>query len=114
VDASILNRLDGVNLMPAILQDGEYLNQRPLFWRFWHQSAVRLGNMKLLRLTSGEEYLFDLSNPEFATFNLIDADPTLADALRTRLNDWEATLALPNLTNPVGLQENEFFDFYIR
>ncbi len=114
VDASILSRLDGVDLMPAIHQDGEYLNQRPLFWRFWHQSAIRLGNMKLLRLTSGEEYLFDLSNPEFATFNLIDADPTLADALRTRLNDWEATLALPNLTNPVGLQENEFFDFYIR
>ena len=99
VNDSILATLDGTDLMPAILGDGSYLQDRPLFWRFTGESAVRLGDWKLLRTSPIDSYLFDLSMPELADNNVAALHPEIASYLENLLDNWESALPEPGDVN---------------
>jgi arylsulfatase A-like enzyme len=105
--------LDGENLMPYLNGTSFGLNNRPLYWRFWNQAAIRQGPWKYL-IAGDREYLFDLSN-NHEHENLIDAQPTRAGALRQALSDWTDTLHTPGLPEaaPLFWLEEGWYDHHI-
>lgn len=113
LDASALATMDGLDLRPVLTGgDSSYLAERPLFWRFWGQSAVRMGDWKYLR-AGDREFLFDLSVQGEVGPNLIDDNPAMAAALRARLDGWAAELATPGV--PVAwrnAKEQSFYDYF--
>ena len=66
--------------------------ERPLFWRFWSQAAMRKGNWKYLYLSDGREWLFDLASKEHEKVNRIAEHPELAQGLKTELENWTKTV----------------------
>ncbi|MBN2718536.1 MAG: sulfatase-like hydrolase/transferase [Deltaproteobacteria bacterium] len=110
VSPDILAQLDGIDLMPAILHDETYLGERPLFWRFSKQSAIRVGNWKYLRTSAQNAYLFYMTQPELASKNVIEMNPTLAGQLDELLTSWESTLMREN---EPGTTEPENYTWYL-
>ncbi len=107
-------QLDGVNLLPFLVDDDVPPPDRPLFWRFWSQAAVRHGNWKLLVLGSGDRYLFDLDNDMEEKTNVIDANFEVAAALGKELEDWCDQLVPAGLpTEPLNDQEKNWFSAYL-
>jgi arylsulfatase A-like enzyme len=64
-----INDMGQVNIIP-------YLNNKTgdphkaLYWRFWDQSAIRMGNWKFLKAGS-REFLFNVEADDHETKNLI-------------------------------------------
>ena len=87
--------LDGIDII-ALLEAGAYPMPRTLFWRakradstWW---AVRDGDAKYWRHQKGdkvEEHLFDLSNDPSESNDLLSAQSTKAEKLRSMLTRWE-------------------------
>ena len=104
--------LDGLNLLPYLNGTMTGLSERPLFWRFWNQSAVVKGNWKYI-LAGTREYLFDLSvNHE--NENLIDTEPERAEQLKQSLLEWRNTLKEPGLpTTELNNAEVLWYDHYL-
>lgn len=97
-DVSTLPELDGVDLLPYLNgHDDTNLLQRPLFWRFYTQSAIRRGKWKLLRVSDQREFLFDLDKDKEEKNNVIEQYPEVAGKLRKTLTTWA------NKTTPAGL-----------
>lgn len=103
--------LSGLSLID-LLESPEKAQERPLFWRFWQQSAIRLGDWKYLR--AGQyEFLFNIAEDMTESNNLIEQHPAKATALRKQLEAWEATLARPGESGdlrPGGEKMN--YEFY--
>lgn len=91
-DVSPLADLEGVDLLPYLNgQVDTALLSRPLFWRFYTQSAVRSGQWKLLRVSDQMEFLFDMDADKEEKHNVIGEHPEVAKALRNALADWAST-----------------------
>ncbi|MEM9913569.1 MAG: sulfatase-like hydrolase/transferase [Planctomycetota bacterium] len=105
--------LDGIDLIPH-LADGEPMAERDLFWRFWAQSAVRRGDWKLLVLSSGERYLFNLAEDPGEKHNLASDHPDRVEELHRSLESW-ADEMIPAGLPSVGLngQEDKFFEAFL-
>ncbi len=89
------SELDGVDLIPHLTGNTHDLDERPLYWRFWNQAAIRVGDWKYL--TNGaNEYLFDLA-AEHENKNLITSQPAIAQTLREQLSNWSDTLSTPGM-----------------
>jgi arylsulfatase A-like enzyme len=87
-----LDELDGVDLMPALVGQDEYLDNRPLFWRFYKQRAIRQGRWKYLQAGIKREYLFDMYSDTHENVNLIDQYPDIAESLRKTYQNWSAEM----------------------
>lgn len=99
-DVSTLPALDGVDLLPYFNgEDDADLLERPLFWRFYTQTAVREGKWKLLRVSDELEFLFDMDADKEEKNNLIVQHPDVANELRSKLATWAGT------TIPAGLPD---------
>lgn len=105
--------MDGENLLPYLRGENFDLENRPLYWRFWNQAAIRKGNWKYLS-AGDREYLFDLGN-NHEHENLINRHPNIAAQLKTQLGDWSKELYRPGLPPVEGIrgQERAWYDFYI-
>ncbi len=88
--------LDGVNLVPYLTGKVPGAPHGALFWRFWHQAAVREGHWKYL-VADGSEFLFDLEADVSEQHNLFSAEPERAARLRARLENWASGLLKPGL-----------------
>jgi N-acetylgalactosamine-6-sulfatase len=87
--------LDGIDII-ALLEAGAYPMPRTLFWRarrgdstWW---AVRDGDAKYWRHQKGdriEEHLFDLANDPSESNDLLSAQSTKVEKLRSMLTRWE-------------------------
>lgn len=64
-----LPRLDGQDLRPVLFEGRHF--ERELFWRTERAEAYRLGDWKYIRMSTGEEYLFDLERDPGETTNRI-------------------------------------------
>lgn len=84
--------LDGVSLLPVLLQPG-FEFARPLHWRMKHrqQRALRDGAWKYLRV-DGHDYLFDLSADERERANRAGDQPTRLATMRNQWEAWNASL----------------------
>ncbi len=105
--------LDGVNLLPHLTGENKAPPHDALYWRWMAQSAVRVGNWKLLR--GGErEYLYDLAADREEKHNLAAKYPEIATRLRTRLKTWADTLNPPGMAlGPMASTWNDYFDHYL-
>ena len=90
------DELDGVNLIPFLNGENTADPHEALYWRFWKQSAVRIGDWKFLRL-SNTEFLFNVHNDEHENVNLIKQFPEKAQALKAKLSQWSSELKYPGL-----------------
>ena len=106
--------LDGVNLIPHLSGEIKTPPHDALMWRWISQSAIRVGNWKLLR-GGQREYLYDLETDLEEKQNLASKHPEIADRLRKRLRDWADELSPPGLATemPKSSAWNAYFDFYL-
>ncbi|MEM1028075.1 MAG: sulfatase-like hydrolase/transferase [Planctomycetota bacterium] len=105
--------LDGIDLIPH-LADGEPMAERDLFWRFWAQSAVRRGDWKLLVLSSGERYLFNLAEDPGEKHNLASDHPDRVEELHRSLESWADDLIPAGLPSvDLNGQEDKFFEAFL-
>ncbi len=106
--------LDGVDLLP-LLSAGTPLAERALFWRFWSQSAVRVGDWKLLRFADQTEWLFHIKDDMAESKNVIAAHPEIAERLRSQLTTWADTLQRPGvMCQPINQQEYYFYNHFFK
>jgi len=91
-----LDALDGLDLMPLIINgDSNLFDQRPLFWRFFFQRAIRKGDWKYMQAGIRREYLFDMTQTEPESINLINTYPDIAKELRDEYWQWAAQMQRP-------------------
>ena len=104
-------QLDGEDLLTLEQKDA---TQRPIFWRFRHQGAIRLGNWKYLR-AADREYLFDLASDPGEKCNRSAENAHLMEGLRRRWEAWNGTLARPTDGDgsKMGPLEQAMFDKYL-
>ncbi len=93
--------LDGTDLMPA-LANGAAWPQRPLFWEYGEQTAVRDGQWKLVlngRILNAPDpadavHLSDLAADPGETKNLAADQPEVAARLRRAAEEWRAKMKI--------------------
>jgi len=108
----------GQNLLPYLSDNADTTieqsaEERALYWRFWSQSAVRQGDWKYLSIGDSQEYLFNLSQGNGESENLLEQHPDVARTMRTQLINWTDTLKTPGLvTQETNRQEDLWFELY--
>ena len=104
--------LDGVNLIPYLTGEAEGSPHEVLYWRFWEQTAIRMGDWKFLK-AGPREFLFDLSAEQLEKENLIGQHPGKAAELKAKLGEWAGELFVPGIPEgPLNNQEIGWYDFY--
>ena len=107
-----ISELDGIDLLPAIQDQADYLSQRTLFWRFQGQQAIRKGKWKYLE--AGErKYLFDMSADDPEGQNLIAMFPDIAETLNIEYQIWSTDLVRPDNPSEVSAGMKQRYDFHL-
>lgn len=92
----IPKEFDGVNIVPYLNGDKKGDPHKALYWRFWKQSAVRIGDWKYLNY-NGTEFLFNVHTDEHEHLNLIEKHPEKAKKLKAKLTKWGSDLKTPGI-----------------
>lgn len=88
-DAPADGKLEGVNLLPYFRGEKEGAPHEALFWRFGEQTAVRMGDWKLVAARgSGGKRLFNLKDDLGETKDLTSACPDKAKELQAAWDAW--------------------------
>ena len=82
--------LDGVDFSELMFSN-KNPDERPVFWRYRNQWAVRKGDWKYLKIGE-DEYLFNLENDLGEKNNLFGSNPEKANELKALLQNWEAEM----------------------
>jgi arylsulfatase A-like enzyme len=88
-------QLDGVNLLPLLMEKTIDRPHQTLYWRFLPQWAIRNGDDKLMMGYDGKVRLFDLSKDVSERNDLISSQPDLAKRLQAKYDAWAKTLKDP-------------------
>jgi hypothetical protein len=98
---------DGVDLLPRLTGQESAINRsEPMFWDFFEEQAVRMGDWKLWRNGSGDR-LFRIADDPFELHNVIQQQPQVAGQLASKLDDWVATL-LPHATADLAWDDSHW------
>jgi len=103
--------LDGINLLPYLTGQETLWPVRPIFWRFWSQSAIRLGDWKLIRVSDDIRMLFNLREDKEERHNLISTHPEKAMDLGRLLDAWTRELPPPESMKK-NHQETLFYQYH--
>ncbi|EMI17032.1 N-acetylgalactosamine 6-sulfate sulfatase (GALNS) [Rhodopirellula maiorica SM1] len=102
IDSDATDRLDGLNLLPSLIQqDLNSLSRRPLFWRYSMSDgeygyAVREGDHKLVMSQyKRKDLLFDLRNDLGERHNLASKYPDRVQRLKKLIQSWDAENTQP-------------------
>ena len=87
--------LDGVNLIPYILDKQKGLPHQELKWRFTISAAIRQGKWKLIRLPDRLPLLFDLSADTSEQNNISMKNIEKTEELLNILGNWDVDLPHP-------------------
>jgi arylsulfatase A-like enzyme len=88
--------LDGVNLLPLLTSSIDKLAERPLFWRFGVQYAVRSGDWKLVKAAAAiEPMLVNLARDQGEQNDLSNAEPARKQELQALFDQWNSTMQPP-------------------
>lgn len=82
-------QLDGINLVPALLTDGE-IPTRPLYWKARGHQSIRHGDWKLINQHNTGWQLFNLSEDLAETTDLAQQHPEQATSLKANYDTWDA------------------------
>lgn len=89
------DKLDGVNLIPFILQQTTKEPHAVLKWKFTISSAIRKGDWKLIRIPDRLPMLYNLSTDVSEQNNLALKNIDITTDLLKRLGIWEVGLQHP-------------------
>jgi arylsulfatase A-like enzyme len=106
-----VKEFDGVNIIPYL--KGE-INEDPheaLYWRFWDQSAIRIGDWKFLK-SGKREFLFNVETDDHEKTNLILQHPNKAKRMKKKLKKWAKNLSNPGISEEETAVEKMGYDFY--
>lgn len=87
--------LDGVNLLPYLLEEKKGNPHQQLFWRKLEGAGTRIGDFKLIRLENYGSVLYNLKEDLGETTDLSTINKNKLFELTSRLEDWENTLIAP-------------------
>ena len=87
--------LDGINLLPYLTEKIQGNPHKELYWRKLEESAVRIGDYKLINLKGYGSTLYNLSNDLGETNNLSLKDTLMFNRLTKKLFDWETKMNTP-------------------
>ena len=103
-------KLDGVNLLPFLGGSGKGDPHEALYWRLGNQTAVRMGDWKLVRGRVGvarkgrfavtEPQLFNVATDPGEKRNLAAEQPDRVERLRAAWERWNAELPPPAWRGP--------------
>ncbi|MBM3860039.1 MAG: iduronate sulfatase [Verrucomicrobia bacterium] len=110
---SVRSTLDGVNLMPFLTGEKKGVPHDALYWRWRSQAAVLAFPWKLIHLGADESYLFNVTEPQGETINLIKDHPDIAARLDAKLKAWMAGLHRPGPQESLNPQDKYFFDTHV-
>ncbi|MEO2017801.1 MAG: arylsulfatase [Fuerstiella sp.] len=79
--------MEGVSLLPALQGSAERAD-KPVYWEFSGNHAVRDGRWKLVAERAQEWELYDLSKDRTETVNLVDKHPHVVKRLATLYDAW--------------------------
>ena len=86
---------------------------RDRFWRFWSQTAIRVGSWKYLKAGADREYLFNMDTDTPETENLLQSNPQVASDMREQLQEWLGELQRPDTSNlTLNNQEKAWYEHY--
>lgn len=109
----ISKEMDGINLLPYLLDDSLKIPKRSLYWKFWNQAAIRSNEWKYIKLSDGKEYLFNIKSKFHEKRNLINKHPKISKRLNVKLSKWLNTLDKPGLTErPINVSEKNWYKFH--
>lgn len=106
-------KLDGVNLVPFLTGANKAAPHDALYWRWRSQAAVLEFPWKLIHLGTNETYLFNVTQPDGETKNLLKQTPAIAARLDAKLKAWAATLQPPGAPDPSNDQDQMFFAAHV-
>ncbi|WP_422083610.1 sulfatase [Ulvibacterium sp.] len=106
-------KIDGVNLIPYLTGVKKDAPHKALYWRFWDQSAIRMGNLKFLK-AGNREFLFDVTTAEHETKNLIVDYPDKAMQMKKKLLDWASELHVKGISETEIRREKRWYDHYFQ
>ena len=108
------DRLDGVDLIPFLTKKASGPPHQALYWRFWDQAAVRVGQWKYIQVGNAAKYLFDVTNDEHEKRNLITKHPEIAQDLAAKLSIWTGQLTPPgDPDRPLNDEEQKWYQYYL-
>jgi len=87
--------LDGVNLLPYLMNEKSGNPHKKLYWRKLEEAAARHGDYKLIRLKNHGSVLYNLSKDIGEMNNLADSDTLTLNNLSKGLSTWESKLIDP-------------------
>ena len=89
-------KLDGVNLLPYLTGDNQAAPHEALYWRFGPQTAIRMGNWKLVKHAQSQSpELYDLSKDIGETTDLAKQHPDKFAELESAWKKWNGELVEP-------------------
>ena len=99
--------LDGINLIPHLNQEKQRWPYRMFYWRWRNQEAVRNHQWKMLRLSDGSKYVFNLENDQHENMDLRTERPDVAKNLSPHLSKWLTMLKRPKMKQQKLPQEED-------
>ena len=94
-DASSIDQLDGVDLMPFLTGAGDGVPHRTLYWKKETRAAIRDGDWKLMRFPDRPAELYNIREDASEENNLAGENPGLVKTLYKKLFAWERELERP-------------------
>lgn len=89
-------KLDGVSLLPYIIDGKKGNPHKELFWRKMDTRAVRQGDYKLIMTQGVDSVLYNIKENPQETVNLIDKEPKIFKKLAKSLAKWEESCMEPS------------------
>lgn len=86
---------DGVDLVPFLLGEKTGVPHDRLFWRFGNRSAMREGNLKLVKIKGQPAELYDLDQDIGEKDDLAEKKPELVKKLAASYEEWNSQLMAP-------------------
>jgi len=105
--------LDGVNIIPYLNESKKGEPHEALYWRFWDQSAIRMGDWKFLK-AGDREFLFKVETDEHENTNLIAEYPNQAKKMKKKLVKWSEDLHTPGIPEGKIGREKRWYDHYFK
>ena len=105
--------LDGINIIPYLNGEKKGEPHEALYWRFWDQAAIRMGDWKFLK-AGDREFLFNVETDEHELKNLISQHPEKAKTMKQKLEEWAADLHHPGLWEGEIRREKTVYDHYFK
>ena len=94
-DLASIQPVDGVNLLPYILNNNKNAPHQFLYWKKENRAAIRHKNWKLLRFPDRPAHLYDIAKDISEQHNLADQHPEIVKKMFKKLFEWEADLERP-------------------